>query len=1436
MYDLSMKDKPRSALGKLKDRVKGKKRGDAETNSAIVPRGYAALSGSGRLAGDAGDDEDGEEGALTRKGKIKGFFGKGKLRKTSDTRSSTSLTSEGSTLSSPGGSLSPTAGISMVVSDLSNSPSNSSNLTADNSPVHTTQPSPLLMTHKRAFSDEASKVTAFLPAPRAVENLKAQSTALSRSTLCINGSHIYGGEPAVPRSVSVLQTRLGLLDKCSPLSRSLQNLTRRSEDPARAVGAARRWSFDRAGKEEKSVVAPAPKQPDGGLEEQVQGQEALAAAVVKPEAASEEKKPKRNLFSQGKSDSAGKGTDLGKGQPTQSAPTTEERHRGWFGTKDPQNKPSPEVSPKVETSSDAPFHLSPHSPNHLSPSPSPALAPSPTALGSPRHANPFTPSPATPPISPSNPFFTRLQYNPFFEELIADQALKTVSPAPCPPNSTLWPSAPPPNWPGTCPSNNNTQALQENIASKRDRPTGVCRQQSLPALLPRSPGSPSLPATRSMSAEWDDSFEAFASSRLRSQKAPTPQTPPKALSPHRANSLPRSRPTCCIKEETSADLEPDGKAPPLPPRRPVKEVRPDSWLDRAEELAVKKEACLLFQTDVASMLHQKEVDYGRIMTFPSQQNSSDTELFTEGGASSCPSGCSPSPLNLLNSNTGTTGHYNSSLETTASKAENRKSSPEDKCISESNLDNLNNFKSEAFEGESEKPLSVSSPGFAEESKKDTNISALELTINTPELQSDTLSQFVTEMATNKSDVVGGIQSHKLLEASFKDLDVITDIACKKTSKIATVYPRTNKMTNSLCPALQGPTTDLEGVPKTKEVNNNYQNIVASSAVPGIIITESYSKPSSSFAEICTEPSALESISLEFMSEIYRNAAETSVVEPDLSVSVKPMKLTNNLVLPPADKFQSACNLTRATEKEPSFGRAPSLTSRAEVNLDNKLQCSVLDFQHNDMNLNDSTLPVMHYNNTFKGNAEGIFGNNLNVTNTLTFDCSETNPPAPANSDFFVVNLNTAKEHGLSEATTNEEFENSSRKDTCNETVPLNATALPPPEEPSSGTIDDSTNEFQISNRPAKDSVIRKEEGIHASKPPGLFSSVPVMVDKDTLQSKELHAKGSYPDEHCLRSQMISAARDVNEPLGRRVHLQLPFEQQRDECASPVTLSLASTVSQDQEITPESRFVRTELKHDHKECTPTEQPLSESTKENSFKDLHAKLAPDCRSLKDDFPSGDLLHVRTHQASSTSSPVAKTNSQPALSPSPILPLMTVRPSEGTAKVAAPFSTVLPLIGAAHTVLPEETQPASSILSRHESSPHPVKPLTATLQQGEKKAEGRSVLVSGLEKLRSTIHPRWTSSQSETEADRSKPDSSAQYLHLTHSELVALLLQKEAELEKQRAELEKQGTLLEKREVELKKMKMQVRDLEDYIDRLLVRIMEQTPALLQVRSRYK
>lgn len=86
------------------------------------------------------------------------------------------------------------------------------------------------------------------------------------------------------------------------------------------------------------------------------------------------------------------------------------------------------------------------------------------------------------------------------------------------------------------------------------------------------------------------------------------------------------------------------------------------------------------------------------------------------------------------------------------------------------------------------------------------------------------------------------------------------------------------------------------------------------------------------------------------------------------------------------------------------------------------------------------------------------------------------------------------------------------------------------------------------------------------------------------------------------------------------------------------------------------------------------------------------------------------------------------------------------------------------------------------------------------------------------------------------KSLTEGAGSYYHLTHSELINLLVQREAELERQKGEYERQKHLLAKRETELRKLKPQVKDLEDYIDTLLVRIMEQKPTLLQVRSKFK
>ncbi|XP_028815278.1 rab11 family-interacting protein 1 isoform X2 [Denticeps clupeoides] len=469
MYDLSVKEKPRSAFGKLKDRVTGKKR-DAESSSAIVPGRYAALA-----AQPAGEDEQGDE---ERRGKVKDLLLKGKLRRSSDTRSCSSLASESSVASSLGDPACP-----VVEPPLSATPVYSSRVLADgfHREVDGGQKAfspPRVMTHKRARSDEADRVATSGPRPcPAVDQLKGQGLVSSKSSLCINGSHVYTCEPGAAPA------RRSLLEKCSPLSRSLQNLARRAEDP-RSLEKNRKES----GEAEPAEAEPADKA----------------------------RRPRKSLFSGGRSDSLPARTD-------QAAPPHEGRVRGWFGAADPHNKPSLEVPPKVDTA----LPIRPRTFSQPLPFPSPACS-----HGDSHHTNPFAPPPPTSiPISPSNPFLTRLQYNPFFQELLAEEALR--SPPAC--------GSPSPAHRGGVPKN--------ALPARRERPRSVARQRSLPAMMtgatgaggsafPRSPADSSLPEC---TGEWDDSFEAFAASRLQS--------------PSRQD------------------------VPPVPPRRPA---NMDSWLGRPQ--------------------------------------------------------------------------------------------------------------------------------------------------------------------------------------------------------------------------------------------------------------------------------------------------------------------------------------------------------------------------------------------------------------------------------------------------------------------------------------------------------------------------------------------------------------------------------------------------------------------------------------------------------------------------------------------------------------------------------------------------------------------------------------------------------------------------------------------------------------------------------------
>ncbi|XP_031805566.1 rab11 family-interacting protein 5 isoform X2 [Sarcophilus harrisii] len=439
MFDLSVKDKPRSPFGKIKDKMKGKKKFELESASAIIPS--SAL-----------DDPD-LLGGSNKKAKAKTFFLRNKLRKSSLTQSNTSLGSD-STLSSASGSL------AWPGSDyLSRSPSRHSRLSTDGG--RDSAPSPKLLTHKRAYSDEVSQVQAGPP--------RAGHDPGSGSTLCINGSHIYSEEPPAPPA------HRASISGPFPSASALHGISLRRAEEATGHSDAVPWG--RSG--------------HGGSSETV-------AMAEREEPRREERKPRMGLFHHHHHHGAGRRGSLGDktapalaAAPHPSSSGEERSKSGWFGSregKEQAQKPSLDVSPQVEPGPDAPAPPPPGSLPCSPPVPVPAAAAArmlSTNLFAPAAATAFASPPPPSPryLGPTNPFLPSLQSNPFFEELVADKALKFASPA-------------------------------------RSLPSGS---------LGAAPTVPSLP-------EWDDTFNAFAASRLspdagRGSLAPAAETGPEEPGP-----------------------------------------------------------------------------------------------------------------------------------------------------------------------------------------------------------------------------------------------------------------------------------------------------------------------------------------------------------------------------------------------------------------------------------------------------------------------------------------------------------------------------------------------------------------------------------------------------------------------------------------------------------------------------------------------------------------------------------------------------------------------------------------------------------------------------------------------------------------------------------------------------------------------------------------
>ncbi|KAA0717721.1 Rab11 family-interacting protein 5 [Triplophysa tibetana] len=466
MYDLSVKDKPRSAFDKLRERMRVKKRTrEEDSSSGIVAGGYGSMERiRSRSPSDGGGEEeyDDDEGGEARRSKMRSFFLRGRLRKSSDTRSSTSLGSESSESSSRGGSLSPTAGISVVVSDLSNSPSNSSNLTAD-SPDHTMAPSPQVSPVRHVYAHE---IDFSLPVPHSVTS--ENNTPILLPSVCVNGNPVETSplthhppsiilqqpqpestklqatklpdEPQTtrstgPKSQTSAETKLseskprpspqlpalGLIQKGSSHSLSLQNLSRRGEEK-RSGGPVdgRRWSFDKPGEEEKAAIVAALECAGRVTDESV-----METVIPVGETETLSKK-RRGLFSHGKGESNAKGPITSKEEAEHAQQLVEVKHKGWFGSKDSHSKPSSLVSSKSDSSSSV-----------ICP-----IAPSQNMAD--KDANPFT---SPPPLFDANPFFPLAQPNPFFQEFPTDASL-----TPSLSSSAQYQSEPDSSWSGVNPT------------------------------------------------------------------------------------------------------------------------------------------------------------------------------------------------------------------------------------------------------------------------------------------------------------------------------------------------------------------------------------------------------------------------------------------------------------------------------------------------------------------------------------------------------------------------------------------------------------------------------------------------------------------------------------------------------------------------------------------------------------------------------------------------------------------------------------------------------------------------------------------------------------------------------------------------------------------------------------------------------------------------
>ncbi|NXB80684.1 RFIP1 protein, partial [Donacobius atricapilla] len=220
MFDLSMKDKPRSPFGKLKDKLKGRRSsGLSDTASAIVPS----------TSHSPADSEDEAVEKEKKKSKFKALFSKPSLQKTSLSQSMSVLPTQQPL----------TQRVRLRPSDFQaqwDEEESESSPTSEQKPA----PSPLFKSRKPAFLDSRQLTQGTTNHTKRdglslFSGLKSKSDPVSKSSLCINGSHVYMEETTTKDKTPASSPSPHNLRR-KQLFASEENLSSRSTKPPEDLG------------------------------------------------------------------------------------------------------------------------------------------------------------------------------------------------------------------------------------------------------------------------------------------------------------------------------------------------------------------------------------------------------------------------------------------------------------------------------------------------------------------------------------------------------------------------------------------------------------------------------------------------------------------------------------------------------------------------------------------------------------------------------------------------------------------------------------------------------------------------------------------------------------------------------------------------------------------------------------------------------------------------------------------------------------------------------------------------------------------------------------------------------------------------------------------------------------------------------------------------